>query len=1348
MATAKHSESPASVPRREEELRVLEHAVSRSLADADSASAGLKAVIRTVCESESWDCGRYFRVDEEAGVLRFAGAWGVPDPTVERFIEVSRELTYRPGAGLSGKAWQSGQPLWSTDVIKDPRSSSASSGAGPTREMGAHGTFVFPVVSDGKTIGVLSFASRKARKPEERLRQTIHVIGSQLGQFLQRKQAEQVLRESEERFRNLTQLSSDIYWEQDREYRFTSFIGTGTERVHAASAYWVGKKRWERDYLNLSPADWAAHIALLDARKPFRDLELCRVNDAGDRIWISVSGEPVFDSTGEFIGYRGVGKDITARKREEQLRVLEHAVTRCLAEADSTSEAVKGVLRAVCETEHWECGRYFEPDDEAKLLRCHEAWCVPDPAIERFVEETKKLRFAPGVGLVGHAWQSGTPLWATDIATDPRTLKTAVAQSTGMRGIFTVPVLAEGRTLGVLAFSSSKPREPEERLLQAMRVIGSQVGQFLQRKQAEAVLRGSDARLRATFEQAKVGIHMTTVDGRFLQVNDKYCDIVGYPREELLRMNIAEVNFEQRRSDAPDLRKKVLAGEMNSFSLEKQLRRRDGSPVWATITISAVRGPDNAVQHFLSVVEDIIERKREEQLRVLEHAVTRSLAEADSESTALTAAIQAICETEGWEYGQYWRLDENAGVLRCDCFWIVPSAAVAIRNFLDKSRDVVFPRGVGLMGRVWESGEPLWVADISADPRVLRKEIVRETGLRGTFRFPVIWKGKTIGVFDFASRQIREPEQRLLQAIGVIGSQIGQFIQRKQAEDKVARLAQFDTVTGLPNRYLFHDRMSQTLAQAQRNRWQVGVLFIDLDRFKAVNDTYGHGVGDRLLSEAAARIKECVRGGDTVGRLAGDEFAVVLANLDKADDAGLVAQKIVTALVAPFDLDGNQIYISASIGIALSPGDGSGPDALVRNADTAMYRAKEQGRNSYQFYLPQMNERLVERLTLEARLRGALERGEFVLHYQPKVDLATGAISGLEALLRWKHEDRLVSPAEFVPILENTGLIVPVGEWVLRSACRQIKRWEQQGLAPRPVAVNVSARQFQRQNLAEMVGRALKDTGVEPGLVELELTETLLMGDAEEAVQTLLQLKALDVRLAVDDFGTGYSSLAYLKRFPLHILKIDRAFVRDAISDPDDAAIALTIINLAHSLKLKVVAEGVETEAQLNFLCLHGCDEMQGFYFARPLPVEECSKLLAEGRRLKLPLSAAAADLPVLLLLDDNEEELRRLAQALDAESFRILTATSPKVAFDILALHGARIVISDHRMPEMTGVEFLTKVRRLYPDTVRVIASGDGDAPTLTRAINRAGIHKFVSKTWGKEQLRAEVREATQQQH
>jgi diguanylate cyclase (GGDEF)-like protein len=402
----------------------------------------------------------------------------------------------------------------------------------------------------------------------------------------------------------------------------------------------------------------------------------------------------------------------------------------------------------------------------------------------------------------------------------------------------------------------------------------------------------------------------------------------------------------------------------------------------------------------------------------------------------------------------------------------------------------------------------------------------------------------------------------------------------------------------------------------------VAVMFLDLDRFKVANDTLGHGIGDLLLRQVAQRLSGCVRVGDTVGRMSGDEFSVILCDLHNAEDARHAAQKILGVFAAPFLLEHHEVYVTASIGISMYPGDSDNGDTLVKNADTAMYRAKDSGRNNFQFYTSEMNSRAMHRLELENNLRRALDRREFLLYYQPKADLESGEITGFEALLRWQRPDHgLVSPVEFVPLLEETGMILPVGEWVVGAVCAQLNLWEVAGCRPLPIAINLSAQQFAAKDLGITVKRILEEHGVNPRLIEIEITESSLMGNTGEAAQTLEYLNALGVRLTIDDFGTGYSSLSYLKRFPLDALKIDRSFIRDITSDIDDATITCAVISMAHNLGLKVVAEGVETEAQLAFLAANGCDEMQGFYFAEPLPAAECTKLLRGEWRLNLPAS-------------------------------------------------------------------------------------------------------------------------------
>src|ERR1043166_274237 len=454
---------------------------------------------------------------------------------------------------------------------------------------------------------------------------------------------------------------------------------------------------------------------------------------------------------------------------------------------------------------------------------------------------------------------------------------------------------------------------------------------------------------------------------------------------------------------------------------------------------------------------------------------------------------------------------------------------------------------------------------------------------------------------------------------------IEDITERKQMQQDLLHLAHHDNLTHLPNRGLFYDRLSQALAQAHRHEWAVGVMFIDLDRFKIVNDTLGHGVGDLLLQQVAKRLSGCIRAEDTVARLGGDEFAVMLPDLADAQDAAAVARKILGALAAPFQLDGHEVFVTASIGIASYPRDSHDADTLIKHADAAMYRAKDLGKNNYQLYSALLSEQAPERLQLESNLRRALERNEFVLHFQPRANLVTGLITGVEALVRWQLPNgSLVAPADFIPLLEETGLIVPAGEWVLRAACCQVRTWQQDGLEPVPIAVNLSARQFHQQDICEVVTRALHDYAVDPRFLELEITESAAMKNAAEATKTLRALKAIGVHIAIDDFGTGYSSLGYLKRFPIDSLKLDRSFVTDLPDNEEDASIAQAVITMAHALKLKVIAEGVENEAQLAFLAAHGCNDMQGYFLSRPLPAEQCTQLLREKK--KLPLQPASAD--------------------------------------------------------------------------------------------------------------------------
>jgi diguanylate cyclase (GGDEF)-like protein/PAS domain S-box-containing protein len=448
---------------------------------------------------------------------------------------------------------------------------------------------------------------------------------------------------------------------------------------------------------------------------------------------------------------------------------------------------------------------------------------------------------------------------------------------------------------------------------------------------------------------------------------------------------------------------------------------------------------------------------------------------------------------------------------------------------------------------------------------------------------------------------------------------ISDITERKRAEAQVYQLAHYDSLTGLPNRALLRDRLGQAMSDAKRRDAKLAVMYLDLDRFKTVNDSLGHETGDKLLKAVSGRLRECMRDSDTISRQGGDEFLLILRDVSDATAVARVAEKLQEAVAKSLRIGEYELHITPSIGISLFPDDADDIDALIRNADAAMYHAKEKGRFNFQFFTPEMNIRAYERLSMEGSLRQAIERSEFSLHYQPQVDLRSGKIVGVEALLRWNragHES--VPPSVFVPVLESSGMIGTVGEWVLREACRQNRAWQDQGLAPLPMAVNLSAIQFNRRNMADTISAILAETRLEPRHLELEFTESAVMHDSRELATIIGRLDDLGVQLALDDFGTGYSSLSYLRRFHLDKLKIDQSFVRDIDLDVDDAAIVAAIIGMARNLKVMVVAEGVETVAQCEFLRSHGCDGMQGYLFSKPLTAEAFADLLKSGRTLTL----------------------------------------------------------------------------------------------------------------------------------
>ncbi|MDP3845146.1 MAG: EAL domain-containing protein [Pseudomonas sp.] len=580
------------------------------------------------------------------------------------------------------------------------------------------------------------------------------------------------------------------------------------------------------------------------------------------------------------------------------------------------------------------------------------------------------------------------------------------------------------------------------------------------------------------------------------------------------------------------------------------------------------------------------------------------------------------------------------------------------------------------------------------------------------------------------------------QALTIHGT-LQDITERKQAEAQIMYLANFDALTQLPNRNLLNDRVAQAISLARRMDQQLAMLCLDLDGFKFINDSFGHAIGDALLKQVATKLQACIRECDTLARVGGDEFVVIIQDLEHDDLAANMAQKILTLLSQPFTVNGHVLHVTTSIGVSVYPGDGVTNDALFKNADTALYSAKAKGRNCIQYYAQEMSRRAEQRMALENTLRMAIERQEFEVYYQPKVDLRSGQLRSVEALVRWHCPGvGLVAPDQFIPLAEELGLIIPIGEWVLRAACAQTKKWHEMGYPWLSVAVNLSARQFLHTNIPELIRQVLTDTGLSAKYLEIELTESLLMNDGDATLKALVKIKDIGVSLALDDFGTGYSSLAYLKRFPFDTLKIDRSFIQDITNNADSAALTKSIIFMANALNLKTVAEGVETEGQLAFLINNQCDAMQGYYFSRPVPSAALTHMLQQEEKLSL-----AGFLPdkreTLLILDDEALVLSALARIFRHDDYQLLLAQTPAEAFELLALHSVQVIISDQRMPSISGTVFFGQVKKMYPETIRIILSGYTELTSVIDSINNGEIYRFFTKPWDEDILCEQVREA-----
>jgi diguanylate cyclase (GGDEF)-like protein/PAS domain S-box-containing protein len=698
-------------------------------------------------------------------------------------------------------------------------------------------------------------------------------------------------------------------------------------------------------------------------------------------------------------------------------------------------------------------------------------------------------------------------------------------------------------------------------------------------------------------------------ESRFLVANAALAADSGREPSEMIGLTDFDLHAPELAARLRAEEREILFGGRPKIGEEEPpILDANGARKWFSSTKVPLRNDRNEIFGLIGIARDITARKKADALQEGQAQILEMIATGAPLDEVLGCLMLLVESQLIGIYGSVLLLDSDGEHLRHGA---APSLPVEYVAALDGIRA---GPGVGSCGTAVYRREPVIVADIQQDPLWQDyRHLVKNYRYRSCWSTPVLsHQGEVLGVFAMYSKSVREPTEEETQIINFTTRIAGIAIGRKLAEDRIYFMANHDILTGLPNRALLDDRLSQAISYAERyNRW-VTVVFLDLDYFKSVNDTLGHKAGDELLKAIANRATDCIKAPDTVVRLGGDEFVIVL--FDQPADLDLVSEtihRLREAIGESVDLDGHRLTVTASIGVANYPKDGTTAEALLANAEAAMYHAKELGRGNVKFYSPEFNSSAHKSLVLQQELREAVERSEFTLLYQPQVNVASGEIFALEALIRWRHPKRgMISPAEFIPLAEENGLIIPIGDWVLREACRQNKAWQDAGIPPKVVCVNVSARQFTERNLVARVTNALRESGLDAKYLQLEVTESLIMRNVESAVAMMKELRALGVQIAIDDFGTGYSNLSALKAFPIMQLKIDKSFINDIAIDANDQAVATAVISLGRMLNLRVIAEGVETEEQVAFLRAHQCEEMQGYYFYRPAAAQDIETLL------------------------------------------------------------------------------------------------------------------------------------------
>jgi diguanylate cyclase (GGDEF)-like protein/PAS domain S-box-containing protein len=949
--------------------------------------------------------------------------------------------------------------------------------------------------------------------------------------------------------------------------------------------------------------------------------------------WVWEKGAIILSAQGEIDGIEGFITDITPLKQSEAaLRLAEQTLKRREQTLATLAEIQRQLLA-------WQWG-WQEPAITqvfaalGKLSGASRVYCyeLQDEA-EAPASLTQRIEWsAPGVlPTAGEPQFQTLPLftdWFAQLSqqqiinlveTEFSALQYGVLASppSSVKSLLLLPLMVQNQLIGVMGFSNcTAPRPWTEAEVDLLRMVTADIALALERRQTELSLKRAEAKYRSIFENAVEGIFQSTPEGQYLTVNPMLARIYGYDSPTDLMQTLTDID--QQLYVQPRRRQEFVALMQTSGSVlgfESEVYRKDGTIIWISESARAIYGDRHTLVGYEGTVEDITDRKRGEAAILRRDRLLQGVAEASQCLLTTIDISQAIPQVLGrlgeaatadraYVCAHHPHSSSGAPATTIRYEWTGPGIAPTINQ--PHWKDQTYS-DLGLERWCTAFQQRKSICSLTRHLPPSEQAPLLKDGILSILMVPIFIDTDLWGFIGFdACRQEWEWNASDESILVAVAASLGGALRRQLTEAQMCYQVYHDTLTGLPNRAFFDQHLPQAIARTDQAQQRLAVIFLDLDNFKTINDTLSHAVGDLLLQQVTQRISTALRAEDIVARWGGDEFTLILPNLTSASDAASIAQRIADQLTPPFLLQNHELHVTASIGIALFPEDGHDMTTLLQNADAAMYRAKQQGRNNYQFYTQSLSTEAAQRLKLESYLHHALSRNEFILHYQPQVDVATGAVVQMEALLRWQHPALgLVAPGQFIPLAEENGLIVPMGEWVLHVACSQVMAWHRAGLPLVKLAVNLSARQLQHPNLVHVVDRVLADTGLPSTHLELEITETAAMADMVASIARLRELRQLGVKISMDDFGTGYSCLSHLKQFPLDGIKIDRAFVKDLPHSSVDQAMVNAIIAMARGLSLSAVAEGVETPEQRQ--CLHdlGCAKMQGYLFGRPQPPEE-----------------------------------------------------------------------------------------------------------------------------------------------